>query len=130
MAKEKVKKGKKLILWVLILLIVATSGGVVATIVTPKILDALSSKKTTVKHHSKTIVSGKQEIVPVKKFVINLTSEDGSNSTQYAQITLSFLVANSEQKAKIKKMSQLLEIALLTLLGKKMQVTYWALRIV
>lgn len=104
MAKEKSeKKGKKLILWVLILLIVATSGGVVATIVTPKILDALSSKKTTVKHHSKTIVSGKQKIVPVKKFVINLTSEDGSNSTQYAQITLSFLVANSEQKAKIKK---------------------------
>lgn len=41
--------------------------------------------------------------MPVKKFVINLTNEDGSDNAQYAQITLSFLVANSEQKTKVKK---------------------------
>ncbi|KRN30740.1 flagellar basal body-associated FliL family protein [Liquorilactobacillus mali] len=105
MAKEKSeKKKKRWILWVLILLLVAISGGVVGTVVTPKIMSALNSKKTTtVKHHSKTVVSGKQQIVPVKKFVINLTNEDGSNNTRYAQITLSLLVANSEQKAKAKK---------------------------
>ena len=107
MAKEKSekkgKKGKKWILWVLILLVVATSGGVVGTVVTPKIMSALGSKKETVKHHAKTVVSGKQQLVPVKKFVIYLTNEDGSDNAQYAQITLSFLVANSEQKTKVKK---------------------------
>ncbi|MFT9004653.1 MAG: flagellar basal body-associated FliL family protein [Liquorilactobacillus hordei] len=105
MAKEKSEKtGKKWFLWILILILVATSGGVVGTIVTPKIMSALGSNKTvTVKKQAKTVVSGKQKIVPVKKFVINLTNEDGSNSTQYAQITLSFLVANTDQKAKLKK---------------------------
>ncbi|MDC7953966.1 flagellar basal body-associated FliL family protein [Liquorilactobacillus mali] len=101
MAKEKSEK--KWILWVLVLLLVAIGGGVAGTIVTPRIMSALNSKKTTVKHHSKTVVSGKQKIVPVKKFVINLTNEGGSSSTQYAQITISLLVANSEQKAKVKK---------------------------
>ncbi len=63
-------------------------------------------------------VSEKQKIVGVKKFLINLASSN-SNEQQYAQLTISLLVANEDDSTAVNKNVALVRDSVINVLRQK-----------
>ncbi|KRL37575.1 flagellar basal body-associated FliL family protein [Liquorilactobacillus uvarum] len=123
MAKEneetegRKKSGLKWIVILPLILIIAVGGGIGGTILTSKFLS--NEKTEAAKQSSNTAkISSKQVIVPVKKFLVNLAN-DGSGSDKYARVSLSLLVANSDNSKSVKKNTAVVRDSVINVLRQK-----------
>jgi len=116
--KEKKSGGLKTGLLIVIIVILAFAASAAGTVISGKYFNDSASKPKGEEVEKTTAISKKQRLVNVKKFIVNLATNDSSDP-QYLRLKVSLLVADDEQSKDLKKDMPLVRDSMIRVLKPK-----------
>ena len=118
--ETEVKKGPKWGILIPLIVILTICGSVGGTgLATHFLAPKTEQESSSVKRNAGTgKLSDEEKLVSVPKFVVNLATDDSSN-TQYARLKISILVENADKAAEAKKNMAVIRDAVINVMKKK-----------